>query len=254
MEIKSQINNILNEHNLTLADLEKEFEGELVILYSSKIEGLGTKDSDIDVYVIKDSIADIEAVRTFPTNKVVIKQIKGLNLDIEYWEYNTVKRLIDENSSEDMGKVDLNSLKIIQRFKIGYMFGPDERKNELNNMIIKFPLKKQTYKYFKLLANSELDDAVSLLNANYLFSALKCMRNALDYSIACYNTIFISINLKEKWIPTILEKALNEDNYLVEEYKNKILCDSSKPLQQQLTDMASLIQNILSECEVENEW
>lgn len=147
---------------------------------------------------------DSKKLSEFNSCKSRIEKVKAGVVDVEYWEYKEVDRLIN---LEDFNK-DITKMKILERLLVGDIVKGEERGNEIKRAIEGINIKNKIAEYFQGMASQEYDDAVKMFTGNNMFCALNCARRALDYIMGAYNARNGVAVLNVKWIPQIL--SLNE--------------------------------------------
>lgn len=242
----------IDENDIVLAieDLDKN---DAIVIYTSHLEGLGTKDSDFDIYVISDRDKNLSWFRDNGVFKVQNKLIKNKYFDIEYWKLDDIEKIIQKNNSEDIGSLSIDSLKLIQRLFIGVKINNTEMTNKLIEKLEESNFKKQVIKLYTVYANSDLEDAINLFNSKEYPCALKCARDALDNAIAALNAKNNFPNLKSKWIPKIFinNKGYTKKNletYLRLQIMTSINNDN---IHDHIEEMLEFTQNILSSIAVD---
>lgn len=83
---KVEVKDILQSINL------KNLKDSEVIAYSSYLEGLGNRNSDIDIYAIQNCEDQLNTPREGFRMEIVY--IKDTVLDIEYWSYGDINRIL----------------------------------------------------------------------------------------------------------------------------------------------------------------
>lgn len=112
-ECDVEIKEILNKIEVTLD------ENTGVFFYTLHFEGLGTQNSDIDIYVITSHKLKRDLPGTYLNcNGVVTWKIKDLELDIEYWDITEIEKIMQKCKKNSFIENDL--LKILLRLNYGY--------------------------------------------------------------------------------------------------------------------------------------
>lgn len=250
------MNNILidrlNECNITktdiLSNIKKTKHKQSIFVYTSHLEGLGTKDSDFDIYVLSESMPDIKFSRDYDHYKVHITTVKDMLLDVEYWNISDVYNLIDDINNLNYTKLDMEELKLIHRLRVGEIISELEIGMQIKTLIENSKLREHVLKLYVLYANSELEDAINMYNSREYICALKCARNSLENAIGALNAKNGISNLKPKWIPKIF---LNNNGYneeILNKYlKYQIYSNVDKgSIDSFVEEIIEFIQNILS--------
>lgn len=247
--MNDKLNKRLDECNLSLDNilslvscLKKE---DVVFCYTSQIEGLGTKNSDIDIYVISDKIKMDKRLINTGENLIEKRIFNGVSLDIEYWSVSTIKEIVSRiNSNVPIYNLSVNHLKLILRLVLSDVIHGSKESIELPSFKM---MQKLVINYYKVRVLSEYDDAVTLLSDGNYFSSLKCARESLDYLIGAINSVNGYPNLKYKWIPRIYIDNENDADK-VDKYKKMIMqseLDESK-LKDNIVSILEFIQNNIS--------
>lgn len=236
----------LDECNIDIDDIIKILEEsmsnsiELVVIYTSHMEGLGTQDSDFDIYVISSDIENHEPqIKTYSLNNI--------SLDVEFWSYNYLNKLFKIPNSLSKNK-DL--LKLFLRLKIGESILSTKKGAEFKLCIDKININSMVAEQYMYMSNSIYEDAVALFDAEEYFSSNRCGRQALDYAVASFNALSGIPNLKDKWIPKIFIDNNGFNSTFYEEYINiQFYSNQNKENLRSLTDtILNLTQLILNEC------
>lgn len=214
------LNNRLRECGLSKEDLIKHIkmldDNSTVFVYSSHLEGLGTHNSDFDIYVIADRIQELENAVDLGRYTLSRAFLNGITLDIEYWRTNDILNLIlDINSNNKNSKIKVEDLKLLHRLKIGQIIYGDEKGDKIRQAIKNSKLTENALGYYILEAGSLLEDSIALYKSTEYECAYICARNALFYAIGAYNVKCGVTNLRDKWIPKILA-SINYDKEKVE--------------------------------------
>jgi hypothetical protein len=246
----------LNECDLKVSDILKSIidldSQSAVFIYTSHLEGLGTNDSDFDIYVLDDKQRDSGFQRTYKNSKVQIAILNGKMLDIEYWHNNDIQRLINNiNDSKNQG-FDIEELKLLHRLKTGVVVNGFELATMIKTFINKSKLQEKIMLFYITFAKSELVDAISMYNAGELLCAWRCVRISLDYAIGALNAKHGNTNLKMKWIPKIFEFNHGYENILYNKfYELYVYSDiNEENLSLKTEELIEFVQDILIKVEI----
>ncbi|EGO8997126.1 hypothetical protein D2A77_13990 [Enterococcus faecalis] len=75
--------------------------------------------------------------------------------------------------------------------------------NELLRLLSELDIKNNVSNYYSYLARSDYDDGIRMFNSQNFIASRECLRKAVIYQAGAINSVYGSINLKEKWISTI---------------------------------------------------
>ncbi len=204
----------LNQCNITVKDIlnaiEKKIDEQIVFAYTSQIEGLGTKESDLDIYVLSKNLPSITFARESENRKVQISIIKDTVLDIEYWSIDNVAELIDKINSSDYGNLNVDELKLLHRLKVSEILCGVEEGMQIKKSIEESKLQECVKRLYILFSNSELQDAIQLFNSEEYISANNRVSISLENAIGALNAKNGITNLKQKWIA---KKFLSNGGY-----------------------------------------
>lgn len=241
----------LEECNISIEDvlstIEYNDKKDAIFIYTSHLEGLGTKNSDFDIYVIGTTPFSLLKFKDRGVYSVQNKIIKGIYFDIEYWNKDDIEKIIDSTLETDFGKFSVENLKLLQRISISEAINSNELEKDLISKIEKSNFRNQIIRLFTVLANSELEDALNMYKAKEYLCALKCARESLDNAIAALNAKNGYPNLKNKWIPKIFvshncnAKYFNE--YLQLQYFSSV---SKENIESHIREILEFTQNLLS--------
>lgn len=215
-------NNISIENLLNQVDVPID-EKTAIFVYMSEFENLGTKDSDIDVYIISDHIPEKNFNRKYleclGVNNFLVKD---LEFDVEYWHRNDIFNIVEKYKNGSLMEKSL--IKILLRLNFKCTITENLYTKTLVGILEKVNIQKYVEKFYLTLGRAFYDDAIKLYNAEEYISALDCCRNALWNVIAALNAQNNYPNLKEKWISKIflMNKGYGEQNILDKYYKFQI--------------------------------
>lgn len=243
----------LEECNITIESILENIilntSNTTVFVYTSHLEGLGTKDSDFDVYVLCESIPD-EIARTNHVEPIVKNLvIEDTLIDIEYWTISQIDSLINKLTLNDSSMM-IDQLKILNRLKVGEILFNENLGDELKNKLLNTEenMKDKVIESFLIGANSYLEDAVHMYNAKEYFCSLSCSYNALEYTIGGVNAKNGFTNLKLKWVPKIFMNNNGYDKSLLDQYlKYQIYTEiNENNIETFAEEKMEFIQNLIS--------
>ncbi len=177
-----------------------------VVIYASCMDGLGTKASDFDIYVIGDDIYKKKGILVnngqggemldLDPLYYEMEDAAYLYLDIQYWEINTLDELANRVKANK--NIGFEELKMLYRLLEGEYL--HQGKFVLEEKLSFYDLQKNVQRKFAFASDGLLHDCISLYKEKEYFGAIQCGRKALDYAAAGVNASMGKINLKiEKW-------------------------------------------------------
>lgn len=182
-----------------------------IFVYTSHMEGLGTNNSDLDIFIITNKVPDIAFDRI--ENNIFYKSIylPNIRLDIHYINYNDIQELFElaMNKKAKVDRVQLTILLKIMRSEIliGKKIDTSWKNEEVLDM-----LKHRVVDFYRRIATESLDDACILMSENELHCSLITLRNSINHALGAINALMGHSNLNYKWIPKIfLSSGINED-------------------------------------------
>lgn len=189
-----------------------------VFAYMSTFESLGTKDSDIDIYVISDHIPKKDFKRKYLECLGVSNLIvDGKEFDIEYWLGTNIEDIISKCKNDCY--VDKSLIKILLRLKFNCVVIENSYTKKLLDMLEGIDINKYIEHFYITLTRSFYDDAIKLFKAKEYVSSLDCCRYALWNIVVAINAMNGNPHLKEKWVSKIF--IMNEgygDSELLKKY------------------------------------
>ena len=191
---KNIIKDRLVENNIEVKKLLDEiivFDEGFIVLYTSQIDGLGSAESDFDVYVVSCQ----EQGMDLPEGKSVF--INGIEFDIEY---HCLSGIVCFFANYNGGHVDLRYLSFLLRILNGdVIHSSDSNVVNISEYIDINKIRRmgvETYLYF---ARGSYDDALKMYNLTEHVSGLVLARNALTSITMAINVINDDYVFKEKW-------------------------------------------------------
>lgn len=230
----------LDSHNISDNDILAELNTSRncsVILYTSQMDGLGSGDSDIDVYVICED--SLELISKF--GRMFI--LEGLEFDVEY---HNIAEIIDFFDSYDGGAVPLSVLSFLLRLLTGnVIFNSFPLDKKIKNLVSRDKLEEIGLETYLILALSEYDDALKMYNQADYISGMPLARTALNYLTMAMNIANNDYVFKTKWAYRLLKRVYGMEHEYVKNYQKYTLDEVSKP-DEFLEDMLSYIQNMIT--------
>ncbi len=229
--------------------LIKSDEEQAIFVYTSHLEGLGTKSSDFDVYVISENIPDGEFSRNEANSKVQTSIINGKMLDIEYWTMESIEKIIFNLNNLHYSSVSQDELKFLHRLKVSEVIYENNLNTKIKSMIKQNSLTDFVVNIYLIAANSDLQDAIALYESQEYTCALNCARRSLESAIGALNARNGFTNLKRKWASKIfLDNRKLENKQRIDQYlKYQIYCHiEEENLGLFVGDMLEFIQDIVS--------
>lgn len=231
-----------------VSELISNFSSTGGIVYSSILEGLGTKESDLDVYLFENKLPVRLRANESESTVTIPRKLNNLSIDIKVWEKKYILKLIQKLNSESKFEIDSDELKMLCRIRKGIAIRK-EMIMEIKELINVEALTECILRYYILNAQSEFQDASALLKAGELQCALHCARVALHSTIGAYNTSEGVLNVKEKWIPKLFIDNENIDKKIKDKYiyyQCHITFDNST-IEKNIKDMLNFIRDLLTE-------
>ena len=210
--ISKILKNRLDEHNIEIKEIIENISLEnerniSIFAYTSQMDGIGNRMSDLDVYVIAETIpTDEKRFSRYNDCKSRIDKINGLVIDVEYWKMETICKMIESRSYIR----DVSKMKVLCRLLKGDIILGENIGTQLKEKIKILEINKTVAEYFQGMASQEYDDASKMFGGGNYFSAINCARKSLDYIIAAYSAKEGISILNLKWIPQIL---LNNEGF-----------------------------------------
>jgi len=217
-----------------------------VFAYTSHFEGLGTETSDIDVYVVVNSVDCIDYVRETQLFRVNILLINDANLDVEYITIEDFECSI-KLLREDPSKLCISTIKALNKIRVSdLLYSRDDNKSGFHDRIEVSKLKEATLKHYMIAANSSLQDAIALFREGEHISSLELSRTTLKHLLGALNTANDSINLTNKWIEKIF--VVNGGYGYLQRYLDCVVYNSisAENIESAVEDMIELAQDIIS--------
>lgn len=250
------INKVLLDKDLSLKTIAEKLsqatENSGVLLYTSFLEGLGNKNSDIDVYVF------LEDEQNFKNRNmrrygnclgIEVIRVGEIELDVEYWSINAVEELIGNliNTRGLIGSYE--ELKLLLRIYHGFFIDNNEVSKKLLYLLETSNFIELITNRISLEARSYYDDGLKMFEVGEYNLALDCARRALWECASLLNAINGKPNLKSKWISKIyIDNKGFGNQELLERYINLQIYSTvnKQNLSTVILDMFSLIQDMLN--------
>lgn len=250
------INKVLLDKDLSLKTitdkLSQATEDSGILLYTSFLEGLSNKNSDIDVYVfLKDeqNFKNQNMRRYGNCLGVEVIRVGEIELDVEYWSINAVEELI-ENLINTRGLVgSYEELKLLLRIYHGFFIDRNEVSEKLLYLLETSNFLELVTNRISLEARSYYDDSLKMFEVGEYILALDCARRALWECASLLNAKNGKPNLKSKWISKIyIDNRGYGNQELLERYISLQIYSTvnEQNLNAVLLDMLSLIQDMLN--------
>lgn len=227
-----------------------------ICLYSSYAEGLGTADSDLDIYIFTK-----ENQKKFYGNKEVWgfmykrqAKIGKLLCDIEFWDIDEFLEMLHLFYTEKNFNINDDILKILLRISIGTCSYKGEESIKILNMVQEIDLKKKVQEYYALGARSYYSDALQLSNDKDFISAMLLFKEAIKYALGALNASYGKANMKDKWIlRSFINNPHLKNTDLLKEVEKMILYPKVErnDIEKYCEDLSSLCQCVLLESEIE---
>lgn len=189
-----------------------------IIVYCSKIDGLGNKFSDLDLYIVTRGKPNVSTNMTYQDcNGVEVKKVKGVSIDVEYWTFSTLEKIWDTLKNTKKGvEVNEDVLKLFSRMVSGVIVKDTGLAESLCLFIDRDRLEKVIIDKFELESRSSYTDALNLYLVGDFIPSISCARKALDYAVAATNVCHGVLILKQKWFAKIFidNSGFNNDEHL----------------------------------------
>lgn len=225
-----------------------------VVVYTTHMDGLGVRYSDFDVYVLTEKMEYVkDAVKrrnhyvkmiTFDSEYYGVGDIPYLYLDVEYWDYEELNKIIEKVVNRKEFVVD--EIKLLYRLRAGECINSN-MPIELVTKIKEIQLDKYVADKYADYGDQALHDCISLYQNKDYYGTLLCGRQAINYAITGLNAKNGKINLNiEKWSSRIFILANGYGKYL-DKYK-KFLFDNllRDDAESNLYNLIIFVQDILN--------
>lgn len=189
-----------------------------VIAYWSKMDGLGNKHSDIDLYVITRDNKKVTCDWDYVLTKISCLYISNVKFDIEYWEYENLIRIIEQIHNNSLVLIeDTLKLTVLSRIFKGICIYGDSIKEKINFE----ELKDYVIYLNRWSCKSNYDDAKRFYDVEDYLSALASNSFSIIAGITAYNALNGKVNLQPKWAPKIFVNIAEQ--FLLEQYLNSFI-------------------------------
>lgn len=210
----------LNEYGINIEEVRqsifkkiKESSDMTIFLYCTQMEGLGNKDSDIDVYVICNN-------PQIPEDDIKEININGLEFDTEYYAKDYIMSLIKRVNDKSLFKLSNDELKILQRLSFGEVILNEDYGNKLKTLIDSSNMNIMAEFNMVFLIIAMMEDCMKFYNNHDYESSLIQARNILDPSLLILNSRHGHLNLNMKWQSKMfIDNKGYEKDYLERYYK-----------------------------------
>ena len=186
-----------------------------IFVAGSLYEGFGNRDSDLDIYVICESVENISFPKTAKENEIIIRKKQCIihwyeEAQIKYdIEYHTLKELRDAiqqlnsitvNDFEQIEPIEESTFELLHRFKCSLPIEGKQKYYELYNITNFSKLSLQMsiikrHKYYGIM-----EDIKGAFNDGDYGTAFCALRNAVEMIIIAYLACFDLTNPNEKWL------------------------------------------------------
>lgn len=168
-------NNRLRECDTSVDNICQKLSNEgNIYAYITQFDGLGNKDSDLDIYCItkRDIIHNVKMIK-----------INGANCDIENWSIDSILRIIEKGEYLE----DLFILKLLSKIQSSICIRESEDMQFLLQKIDEIDIQSILEKLYKKCARAEYDDAVKMLNNCEFIPAIACARRSSSFLLGAIN-------------------------------------------------------------------
>ncbi|WP_129045118.1 hypothetical protein [Companilactobacillus metriopterae] len=230
-----------NIHQLRLR-VDEEISGNenTIYVYSSLFEGLGTPDSDLDIYVVGKS-GDSSYVKT-----IILEN--NYKLDVEYWPQKIISDYYVNYSQELNIPKDFFELKVLLRI-INSIEITKNNSTSIGSYLDIYGIYNSILELFSKSARSHYEDAMTLYKYGEELSSVDELRRSAWSCAGALNAKSGNINLKEKWISKLFIENY-QNKYLVNRYSNLMFYSSlsiSNESDVYLDEMIELVNDMLIE-------
>ena len=190
--------------------------------YTSSMEGLGTKSSDIDVYVIYEGIVKSESADKRNFCIVDLCKVDDVDLDIEYYRLVDLKIIMDKianysHSSESFNVFDINLeiAKFFHKFATARII---EKSNQINYEQItelEEKNKKMISRNYYSLFRGDYDDAIKFLREDRFLECFYMLQKAFINLSFAYFSRYNLTTTKGKWFIQRMLQVGEKDNGLL---------------------------------------
>lgn len=258
MIIKEKIiDEVLKNNKLSMEIISENLsyseENSVILLYTSFLEGLGTKNSDIDVYVFLEDdeiFTDTKMRRYSDCLGVEVIRINEVELDVEYWSITNIENLISKMVSTRGLIASYEELKLLLRIYHGFIVKHNKLSQRILDLIENSEFIELIANRIALEARSYYDDSLKMFESKEYILSLDCARRALWECVSLLNAKNGKPNLKSKWISKIYidNEGYGNKDFLERYMKCQVYSNINKNnLIDRLNDMFLLIQDMLNE-------
>lgn len=183
-----------------------------VVGYTSQIDGFGTKESDLDIYVYSPAIHEYR-VETISLGSVVA--------DIEYVPLSFLQTLVQRLENLDLDNPETQRdilgyglLKQLYRLTVGARLRETEEFSSLCQRISPDRLKAALIRLHRHAADDAVEDAIRMFESGDYLSAMHVGRKAFDQTALAYLALRGTLVFKVKWTYRALMQTLGPDHWL----------------------------------------
>ena len=256
----------LTELNLDVDDLLEVIDppkNSNVFVYISAMEGLGTWESDFDVYVLCEALpamlnkpgmdefnrgSHMQRMCSIDQNALGIKnKMSYLTIDIEFWPYEQIDKMLTSVLSNKTANI--SHIKMLQRIKVGQEIF-NSRSHPIVSRIMNSDFSTCSVNTLALFGDADLHDAVTLYNSGEYYGAHLSVCSATNKIVAAVNANNGHINLNaEKWSAKIFIQnngfgdADLLERYLTFQFFNRLSKESIKEV---CRERIVFVQDIIS--------
>ena len=216
-----------------------------IFIYASHLEGLGTKKSDFDIYIICDDIPEEIYDKEFKNSLIKYYSINGFHIDAEYWKISDVYSIIEKLNEKT---ISLDEVKFLHRLIKGEILCNKSILNKIKDDIDINKLKSSIAAIHLRYCRGDFEDALNMYYDNDFISTIIIGRKSLDYAIAAHNTLNNKLTCKLKWTSRLLINSLGKDDKLTQKYfKLQIYSDiTQKNIHSFAEELLEFIQDMIS--------
>ncbi|KWX80174.1 hypothetical protein AMQ84_04660 [Paenibacillus riograndensis] len=205
----NDLTTILKQFQVTEKQLLEQLQisdGDIVFVSGSVVEGYGNPQSDLDLFVIKESIEEVKA--QFVYKDLRIQQIITNNnqrFDVEYHSvaktlaYLELSRNFRADSLEDMEELDLKKIDFLHRLHLAIPLRASTKLKSLQEAINIVNV-CSSLKNWKIRSyNAHLTDCLGMLQIDDLDTAVYWSRQTLSEAIDVLLALHFMSNPSDKW-------------------------------------------------------
>lgn len=204
-------------------------EGDLAYISGSIVEGFGNPYSDLDIFVIKKTIENVEAQFIKDDFRIRIIVINNTRFDVEYHPMDKVLRYVsltqqfNPTSHEEMDRLNLDIIDFLHRLRIAIPIYGEQQLKSLQSAISLENLCACLKNWQMRTYNSNLMDCKGMLDINDLDTCVSWARQTLCNAVDVCLAVNLDTNPSEKWRFRKLERLLGKNSSIYQNYQTYLL-------------------------------